>query len=82
PSLKTLVVDDSKKVTDTKSVELAEPLVTFIPHSLVPLHNDTYINQQAKLWPQVTMQPALHNENINNVPEQIDSSKLDYIVID
>ncbi|MEJ7517640.1 ribonuclease HIII, partial [Staphylococcus pasteuri] len=31
--LKALGVDDSKKLTDTKIVELAEQLVTFIPHS-------------------------------------------------
>ncbi|PAI66054.1 hypothetical protein APW74_09320, partial [Staphylococcus aureus] len=35
PILKTLGVDDSKKLTDTKIVELAEQLVAFIPHSLL-----------------------------------------------
>ncbi|WP_256082461.1 DUF3378 domain-containing protein, partial [Staphylococcus aureus] len=35
PILKTLGVDESKKLTDTKIVELAEQLVAFIPHSLL-----------------------------------------------
>lgn len=37
-----------KKLTDTKIVELAEQLVTFIPHSLLTLHNEKYNIQQAK----------------------------------
>ncbi|HDI0931699.1 TPA: ribonuclease HIII [Staphylococcus aureus] len=82
PILKTLGVDDSKKLTDTKIVELAEQLVTFIPHSLLTLHNEKYNIQQAKGWTQVKMKAALHNEAIKNVLEKIDSSQLDYIVID
>lgn len=82
PILKTLGVDDSKKLTDTKIVELAEQLVAFIPHSLLTLHNDKYNIQQAKGWTQVKMKAALHNEAIKNVLEKIDSSQLDYIVID
>ncbi len=82
PILKTLGVDDSKKLTDTKIVELAEQLVTFIPHSLLTLHNEKYNIQQAKGWTQVKMKAVLHNEAIKNVLEKIDSSQLDYIVID
>ncbi|HBG3175678.1 TPA: ribonuclease HIII [Staphylococcus aureus] len=82
PILKTLGVDDSKKLTDTKIVELAEQLVTFIPHSLLTLHNEKYNIQQAKGWTQVKMKAALHNEAIKNVLKKIDSSQLDYIVID
>ncbi|MEE6322887.1 ribonuclease HIII [Staphylococcus aureus] len=82
PILKTLGVDDSKKLTDTKIVELAEQLVAFIPHSLLTLHNDKYNIQQAKGWTQVKMKAVLHNEAIKNVLEKIDSSQLDYIVID
>ncbi|MBU5904563.1 ribonuclease HIII, partial [Vibrio cholerae O1] len=69
PILKTLGVDDSKKLTDTKIVELAEQLVTFIPHSLLTLHNEKYNIQQAKGWTQVKMKAALHNEAIKNVLE-------------
>lgn len=82
PILKTLGVDDSKKLTDTKIVDLAEQLVTFIPHSLLTLHNEKYNIQQAKGWTQVKMKAVLHNEAIKNVLEKIDSSQLDYIVID
>ncbi len=82
PILKTLGVDDSKKLTDTKIVELAEQLVTFIPYSLLTLHNEKYNIQQAKGWTQVKMKAVLHNEAIKNVLKKIDSSQLDYIVID
>ena len=40
------------------------------------------IFQQAKGWTQVKMKAVLHNEAIKNVLEKIDSSQLDYIVID
>lgn len=82
PILKTLGVDDSKKLTNTKIVELAEQLVTFIPHSFLTLHNEKYNIQQAKGWTQVKMKAVLHNEAIKNVLKKIDSSQLDYIVID
>lgn len=71
PILKTLGVDDSKKLTDTKIVELAEQLVTFIPHSLLTLHNEKYNIQQAKGWTQVKMKAVLHNEAIKNVLEKL-----------
>ena len=71
-----------QKLTDTKIVDLAEQLVTFIPHSLLTLHNEKYNIQQAKGWTQVKMKAVLHNEAIKNVLEKIDSSQLDYIVID
>lgn len=80
--LKTLGVDDSKKLTDTKIVELAEQLITFIPHSLLTLHNDKYNIQQAKGWTQVKMKAVLHNEAIKNVLAKIDKHTVDYIVID
>ena len=57
-------------------------MVTFIPHSLLTLHNEKYNIQQAKGWTQVKMKAVLHNEAIKNVLEKIDSSQLDYIVID
>lgn len=44
--LKTLGVDDSKKLTDTKIVEIAEQLITFIPHSLLTLDNVKYNERQ------------------------------------
>lgn len=80
--LKTLGVDDSKKLTDTKIVELAEQLITFIPHSLLTLKNDKYNSQQAQGWSQVKMKAVLHNEAIKNVLAKIDQQAVDYIVID
>ncbi len=82
--LKTLGVDDSKKLTDAKIVELAEQLVTFIPHSLLTMNNDKYNQQQQKGWSQVKMKAVLHNQAIQNVADRIaqQGEPLDYIVID
>ncbi|MCY6992324.1 ribonuclease HIII [Staphylococcus argensis] len=80
--LKTLGVDDSKKLTDDKIVELAEQLVTFIPHSLLVLDNPKYNECQAQGWSQVKMKAVLHNEAIKNVLSRIELDELDYIVVD
>ncbi|MDI9231222.1 ribonuclease HIII [Staphylococcus caprae] len=80
--LKTLGVDDSKKLTDTKIVEIAEQLITFIPHSLLTLDNVKYNERQKMGWSQVKMKAVLHNEAIKNVTQKIEIEDLDYIVID
>ncbi|PTK66568.1 ribonuclease HIII [Staphylococcus borealis] len=80
--LKTLGVDDSKKLSDQKIIELAEQLITFIPHSLLTLDNPKYNDRQAIGWSQVKMKAVLHNEAIKNVTQKIDCNDLDYIVID
>ncbi|MCS4486756.1 ribonuclease HIII [Staphylococcus americanisciuri] len=80
--LKALGVDDSKKLTDTKIVALAEQLVTFLPHSLLVLDNPKYNDRKALDWSQVKMKAVLHNECIKNVLQKIDVDTLDYIVID
>lgn len=80
--LKELGIDDSKKLTDAKIVELAEQLVTFIPHSLLTLDNVKYNERQRAGWSQVKMKAVLHNQAIANVVQKIDTHALDYIVID
>lgn len=80
--LKTLGVDDSKKLTDKKIVEIAEQLITFVPHSLLTLQNDKYNERQKSGWSQVKMKAVLHNQAIHNVTQKIDNKALDYIVID
>ncbi|RIP33632.1 ribonuclease HIII [Staphylococcus gallinarum] len=80
--LKELGVDDSKKLTDKKIVELAEQIVTFLPHSLLTMHNTKYNDRQLAGWSQVKMKAVLHNEAIKNVVNKIDTTELDYIVID
>lgn len=80
--LKELGVDDSKKLTDAKIVELAEQLVTFIPHSLLTFDNVKYNDRQRAGWSQVKMKAVLHNQAIANVVQKIDTHALDYIVID
>lgn len=79
--LKELGIMDSKKLTDTKIIELAEQLITFIPHSLLVLGNPKYNEQKQKGWSQVKMKAVLHNQAITNVLKKIED-KPDYIVID
>ena len=55
------------KLTDAKIVELAEQLVTFIPHSLLTLDNVKYNERQRAGWSQVKMKAVLHNQAIANV---------------
>ncbi|WP_412520182.1 ribonuclease HIII [Staphylococcus simulans] len=82
--LKTLGVDDSKKLSDKKIVELAEQLVTFLPHSLQVLDNKRYNERKQLGWSQVKMKAVLHNQAIENVVNRIEAQNqpLDYIVID
>ncbi|UXU63596.1 ribonuclease HIII [Staphylococcus agnetis] len=80
--LKTLGVDDSKKLNDAKIVSLAEQLVTFLPHSLLVLDNPKYNERQAMGWSQVKMKAVLHNECIKNVLKKVDNDAVDAIVID
>lgn len=80
--LKTLGVDDSKKLNDRKIVELAEQLVTFLPHSLIVLDNPNYNERQAMGWSQVKMKAVLHNACIQNVLKKVEQSDIDAIVID
>src|SRR5699024_11416950 len=80
--LKTLGVDDSKRLTDPKIIEIAEQIITFIPHSLLTMHNEKYNEKQKAGWSQVKMKAVLHNEAMKNVVAKIETDELDYIVID
>ena len=71
-----------QKLSDTKIVDLAEQLITFIPHSLLTLDNVKYNERQSIGWSQVKMKAVLHNEAIKNVLQKIEQDQLDYIVID
>ena len=44
-----------QKLSDTKIVDLAEQLITFIPHSLLTLDNVKYNERQSIGWSQVKM---------------------------
>ena len=52
-----------------KIIELAEQLITFIPHSLLTLDNPKYNDRQAIGWSQVKMKAELHNEAIKMLPK-------------
>lgn len=79
--LKTLGVMDSKNLKDKQIVELAEQIITFIPHSLLTLDNPKYNERKQLGWSQVKMKAVLHNQAIKNVLSKI-NAPLDYIVID
>ncbi|WP_323702700.1 ribonuclease HIII [Mammaliicoccus sp. Dog046] len=80
--LKELGVMDSKSLTDTKIVTLAEQIIQICPHSLIVLDNQNYNEKQAEGWSQVKMKAVLHNQAITNVINRIDEQSLEQIVID
>lgn len=80
--LKTLGVMDSKRLNDEKICQLAKQIITFLPYSLLILDNGKYNERKQKGWSQVKMKAVLHNECIRNVLHKINTTALDYIVID
>jgi ribonuclease HIII len=82
PVLKELGVQDSKNLKDDKIVEIAKQLVTFLPHSLLTLHNEKYNQMQMKGMTQGKMKALLHNQAIHHVLEKIAPEKPEAILID
>jgi len=82
PVLKELGVQDSKNLKDDKIIEIAKQLVTFVPHSLLTLHNEKYNQMQMKGMSQGKLKALLHNQAINHVLEKIAPEKPDAILID
>jgi ribonuclease HIII len=82
PVLKELGVQDSKNLKDDKIIEIARQLVTFLPHSLLTLHNEKYNQMQMKGMSQGKMKALLHNQAINHVLDKIAPEKPEAILID
>lgn len=82
PLLKELGVRDSKELTDAKIIEIAKQLVSFIPYSLLVLHNEKYNALQEKGMSQGKMKALLHNKALSNVLKKLDPEKPDAILID
>ncbi|ESU30846.1 hypothetical protein G3A_20025 [Bacillus sp. 17376] len=82
PLLKELGVQDSKNLKDDKIIEIARQLVTFLPHSLLTLHNEKYNQMQMKGMSQGKMKALLHNQAIHHVLEKIAPEKPEAILID
>lgn len=82
PLLKELGVRDSKELTDAKIIEIAKQLVSFIPYSLLVLHNEKYNAFQEKGMSQGKMKALLHNKALSNVLKKLDPEKPDAILID
>jgi ribonuclease HIII len=82
PVLKELGVQDSKNLKDDKIIEIAKQLVTFLPHSLLTLHNEKYNQMQMKGMSQGKIKALLHNQAIHHVLEKIAPEKPEAILID
>ncbi|WP_210364975.1 ribonuclease HIII [Bacillus sp. REN3] len=82
PILKELGVQDSKNLKDDKIIQIARQLVTFLPYSLLTLHNEKYNDMQAKGMSQGKIKALLHNQAINHVLEKIAPEKPEVILID
>ncbi|MFP7734462.1 ribonuclease HIII [Priestia aryabhattai] len=82
PLLKELGVRDSKELTDAKIIEIAKQLVSFIPYSLLVLHNKKYNAFQERGISQGKMKALLHNKALSNVLKKLDPEKPDAILID
>lgn len=82
PILKELGVQDSKNLKDDKIIAIAKQLVTFVPHSLLSLHNEKYNQMQMKGMSQGKLKALLHNQAINHVLEKIAPEKPEAILID
>ena len=82
PVLKELGVQDSKNLKDDKIIGIAKQLVTFVPHSLLTLHNEKYNQMQMKGMSQGKLKALLHNQAINHVLEKIAPEKPEAILID
>jgi ribonuclease HIII len=82
PVLKELGVQDSKNLKDDRIIEIAKQLVTFVPHSLLSLHNEKYNQMQMKGMSQGKLKALLHNQAIMHVLEKISPEKPEAILID
>jgi ribonuclease HIII len=82
PVLRELGVQDSKNLKDDKIIDIAKQLVTFVPHSLLTLHNEKYNQMQMKGMSQGKLKALLHNQAINHVLEKIAPEKPEAILID
>ncbi|MFX3623970.1 MAG: ribonuclease HIII [Ectobacillus sp.] len=82
PLLKELGVRDSKTLTDEQIAALAKQLISFLPYSLLTLHNEKYNELQGKGLNQGELKARMHNQAINKVLERLQPHKPEAIVID
>lgn len=83
PLLKEIGIQDSKKLTDQKIMELTNYIVAMnLPYSSVILDNLKYNALQKQGWSQGKMKAMLHQSAINNVVKQVDNRTLKGILID
>ncbi len=82
PLLKELGVTDSKNLTDKQICDIAKQLITFLPYSLLVLHNEKYNDLWQKGTNQGKMKALLHNQAILNTIKKIAPAKPEAILID
>ncbi|WP_071395977.1 ribonuclease HIII [Bacillus tuaregi] len=82
PLLKEIGVQDSKNLTDEKISAIAKQLITFLPYSLLVLHNEKYNKLQASGMSQGKMKALLHNQAIGHLLAKVAPEKPEAILID
>jgi len=69
--IKTLHIDDSKKITDDKIRILGEQLTKKVPYSMVALHNEKFNELNQKGYNMNKLKAMLHNTAIVNLLDKI-----------
>lgn len=82
PLLKEIGVQDSKNLNDEKICDIAKQLITFLPYSLLILHNEKYNKMQQSGMSQGKLKALLHNKAIENVLKKISPEEPEAILID
>ncbi|WP_374723548.1 ribonuclease HIII [Calidifontibacillus erzurumensis] len=81
--LQELGVKDSKDLTDSQIVKIAEQIIPIVPHSLLILRNEKYNELEQKGMNQGKIKALLHNQAISKVIDRVSGdSQIDGILID
>lgn len=71
-----LGVNDSKKITDNKIIEMAPKLIKRIPYSQISLSNEKYNNLVEIGYNQAKIKAMLHNQVLYNLQKKIKNDKV------
>jgi len=82
PLMKEIGVQDSKNLNDEKISAIAKQLITFLPYSLLVLHNEKYNKLQSSGMSQGKMKALLHNQAIGHLLKKMAPEKPEAILID
>lgn len=82
PLIKEIGVQDSKNLNDEKISAIAKQLITFLPYSLLVLHNEKYNKLQSSGMSQGKIKALLHNQAIGHLLTKMTPEKPEAILID